>query len=123
MESVCGASAGAGGHLSCLGDIKKLLRHISPTRTRGQRHFGCEDPAVTGSILAALGMSIPLHKNCIQITPLFEGGNHLEGYVKVKGRFYGVMLLKTALEIYLNKNIKYVITDGDIRRPRNGKRK
>ena len=79
------------------GDIKKLLRHISPTRTEG-------------SILAALGMSIPLHKNCIQITPLFEGGNHLEGYAKVKGRFYGVMLLKTALEIYLNKNVKYVIS-------------
>lgn len=92
------------------GDIKKLLRHISPTRTEGSVVFGCEDPAVTGSILAALGMSIPLHKNCIQITPLFEGGNHLEGYAKVKGRFYGVMLLKTALEIYLNKNVKYVIS-------------
>ena len=90
-------------------DVKKLLRHILPTKTQGNVIFGCEDPAVTGGILAALGMSIPLHKNCIQVTPLFEGENHLEGYAKIKGRFYGIVFLKTALEIYLNKNIKYVV--------------
>lgn len=90
-------------------DVKKLLRHILPTKTEGNVIFGCEDPAVTGGILAVLGMSIPLHKNCIQVTPLFEGENHLEGYAKVKGRFYGSVFLKTALEIYLNKNIKYVV--------------
>lgn len=90
-------------------DVKKLLRHILPTKTEGNVIFGCEDPAVTGGILAALGMSIPLHKNCIQVTPLFEGENHLEGYAKIKGRFYGIVFLKTALEIYLNKNIKYVV--------------
>jgi hypothetical protein len=90
-------------------DIKKLLHHILPTKTEGNVIFGCEDPAVTGGVLAALGMSIPFHKNCIQVTPLFEGENHLEGYAKIKGRFYGIVFLKTALEIYLNKNIKYVV--------------
>ena len=98
MESVCGASAGAGGHLSCLGRYKKAAAPYITDQDEGSVIFGCEDPAVTGSILAALGMSIPLHKNCIQITPLFEGGNHLEGYVKVKGRFYGVMLRKQPLK-------------------------
>lgn len=92
------------------GDAKKLIHHVMPTKTEGSVTFGCEDPAVTGSILAFLGMSIPLHKNCIQVTPLFHGGNYLEGHVKMKGRIYGWILVKTALEIYLNKNVKYVIS-------------
>lgn len=92
------------------GDAKKLLCHVMPTKTEGSIVFGCEDPAVTGSILAFLGMSIPLHKNRIQVTPLFDGGNYLEGYVKLKGRIYGWIFVKTALEIYFNKNVKYVIS-------------
>ena len=67
------------------------------------------DPSVTGSVLAVLGMTIPLHKNCISVTPVFEDKNILEGNISMKGRIYGVFLIKTALELYFNKNIKYVI--------------
>ena len=90
-------------------DAKALIRHILPTRTEGRVIFGSEDPAVTGSVLAFLGMTIPFHKNCIEIVPLFEGENYLEGAVKIRGRIYGWMFLKTAVEIYFNKNVKYVI--------------
>ena len=33
----------------------------------------------------------------------------LEGNISMKGRIYGVFLIKTALKLYFNKNIKYVI--------------
>lgn len=90
-------------------DAKKLIRHIFPTRIKGRIIFGCEDPSVTGTVLAVLGMTIPFHKNAIAVTPLFDSENVLEGEGMLSGRIYGAMLLKTAAELYFNKNIKYVI--------------
>ena len=90
-------------------DAKGLIHHVLPTRIEGQVTFGCEDPAVTGTALAVLGMTIPFHKNQIQVTPLFDGENQLTGNVFLKGRIYGVVFVKAAIEIFFNKNIKYVI--------------
>ena len=90
-------------------DAKKLLRHIFPTKVTGMITFGCEDPAVTGTVLAVMGMTIPFHKNKVTVKPLFDGENILEGEIFLKGRIYGVVLIKIAIELYFNKNIKYVI--------------
>lgn len=87
----------------------KLLRHVFPTRIQGTLIFGSTDPSVTGAALAILGMTIPFHKNCIAVTPLFEDQNILRGNVQLKGRVYGIILLKTAVELYFNKNIKFII--------------
>lgn len=91
------------------GRLKRLLKHIFPTRIEGQVTFGSEDPSVTGAVLAFLGMTMPFHKNCIEIHPVFEGSNLLEGDVRLRGRIYGIVVLVTALQIYFHKNIKYVI--------------
>lgn len=88
----------------------RLCRHIFPTRITGKVVFGSEDPSVTGSVLAVLGITMPFHKNRIEIVPVFDGTNLLEGNVHLKGRIYGIVLLKTAVEIYFNKNVKYVIS-------------
>lgn len=94
----------------CWKDIKKLIRHILPIKVEGNVTFGFEDPSITGRIVAFLGMFLPLHKNCIQIMPLFQTDrNILEGNVEMKGRIYGIVLVKTAAEIYFNKNVKYMI--------------
>lgn len=94
----------------CWKDIKKLIRHILPIKVEGNVTFGFEDPSITGRIVALLGITIPFHKNCIQIMPLFQTDrNILEGTIKMKGRIYGVVLVKTAAEIYFNKNVKYMI--------------
>ena len=90
-------------------DGKGLIRHMFPTKVEGQITFGCEDPSVTGAALAVLGMTFPFHKNRIQVTPLFDGENQLTGNVFLKGRIYGVVFVKAAIEIFFNKNIKYVI--------------
>ena len=88
---------------------KFLLKHIFPTRIEGQVTFSFEDPALTGTALAVLGMTIPFHKNCIQINPRFDGENYLQGNIKAKGRIYGFVFARAALSIYFDKNIKYVI--------------
>ena len=90
-------------------DAKGLIRHVLPTKVEGYVTFGCEDPAITGTALAVLGMTLPFHKNRIQVEPLFDGENQLTGKVSLKGRIYGIVLVKTVLEIYINKNVKFVI--------------
>ena len=90
-------------------DAKGLIRHVLPTKIDGHVTFGCEDPAVTGIALVVLGMTFPFHKNKVQVTPLFDGENQLTGDIAMKGRIYGIMFVKAAIEIYFNKNIKYVM--------------
>ena len=90
-------------------DAKGLIHHVLPTKVEGQVTFGCDDPSITGTVLAVLGMTFPFHQNRIQVTPLFDGENQLTGNISLKGRIYGIMFVKAALEIYINKNVKYVI--------------
>lgn len=89
--------------------VKRFLKHLFPTKLEGQVVFGAEDPSLTGTVLAVLGITIPLHKNCIAVTPVFTGNNYLEGHLKLRGRVYGIVILLTALQIYFHKNVQYII--------------
>lgn len=89
---------------------KKLLHHIFPKKIRGQVTFGSEDPSITGTALAVLGMTMPFHKNRVEIVPVFDNQNILEGNIKIKGRIYGFVPVKILAELYFNKNIKYIIS-------------
>lgn len=89
---------------------KKLLHHIFPKKIRGQVTFGSEDPSITGTALAVLGMTMPFHKNRVEVVPVFDNQNILEGNIKIKGRIYGFVPVKMLAELYFNKNIKYIIS-------------
>ena len=89
---------------------KKLLHHIFPKKIKGKVTFGSEDPSVTGTALAVLGMTMPFHKNRVEIVPVFDNQNILEGNIKIKGRIYGFVPVKMLAELYFNKNIKYIIS-------------
>lgn len=91
-------------------EVWKIVKHVLPVKINGKITFGCEDPSVTGMILAILGITIPLHKNCIEITPLYSGENFFTGNIFFAGRFYGIVFLLSAVKIYFNKNIKYAIS-------------
>ncbi|MDD7220522.1 MAG: DUF2953 domain-containing protein [Clostridia bacterium] len=86
-----------------------LIRHIFPTKIQGNVTFSCEDPSLTGMILAVLGMTIPFHKNCIQVHPLFNGENSIQGDVDLRGRVYGCIFVKAAFVIWFDKNVKYAM--------------
>ena len=95
---------------------KFLIRHVLPTRMDGEITFSTEDPSITGAILAVLGMTIPFHKNCVRVRPLFSGENYCQGNVRIKGRIYGIVFVRAAISIYFNKNIKYIIRRWKTRR-------
>ncbi|MGN8779734.1 DUF2953 domain-containing protein [Blautia sp. HCP3S3_C12] len=95
---------------------KFLICHVLPTGMDGEITFSTEDPSITGAILAVLGMTIPFHKNCVRVRPLFSGENYCQGNVRIKGRIYGIVFVRAAVSIYFNKNIKYVIRRWKTRR-------
>lgn len=95
---------------------KFLIRHVMPTKMDGEITFSTEDPSITGAILAVLGMTIPFHKNCVGVRPLFSGENYCQGNVRIKGRIYGIVFVRAAVSIYFNKNIKHVIRRWKTRR-------
>ncbi len=90
--------------------LLRLLKHIFPTKIGGKITFGSENPAVTGAVLSVMGATIPLHKNSVELYPLFEGNNVLQGEIWLKGRVYGIVLLVTALQVFFDKNIRFVIS-------------
>ena len=87
---------------------KRLLKHVLPTKTEGWILFGFEDPSITGQTLAVAGMTCPLHKNRIELRPNFEE-KVFEADVKLKGRVRLFVVLKEGLELYFDKNVKYMI--------------
>ena len=95
--------------LSVKKDLTILWKHIFPKTMKGHIKIGNENPAVTGTILALLGITIPFHKNKIQIQPLFDGENVLEGRIYAKGRIYGIVVLVLVLRIFFNKKVKDTI--------------
>ncbi len=52
-------------------DAKGLLHHVLPTKLEGDVTFGCDDPSITGTVLAVLGMTFPFHQNRIQVNSPF----------------------------------------------------
>lgn len=96
--------------ISCVKkEIWKTIKHIFPKKISGKITFGSEDPSVTGAVLAVLGMTMPLHKNCVEVTPLFDGTNMFQGTISFKGRIYAVVLLLEVLKVIVNKNVRYTI--------------
>lgn len=89
--------------------VSRLLRHVFPGKISGHVDFGSEDPSVTGTVLALLGMAMPLHQNRIEFVPVFENRNLLEGNVTVKGRIYCIVPVVILLKLYFNQDIKYII--------------
>ncbi len=89
------------------GEAKKLGLHILPGKVEGEIEFGFEDPSLTGRVLAVAGICYPLYGNSIKITPYFDR-EILEGKIKLKGRIRGIVLLKSALKIGFNQEIREI---------------
>lgn len=89
------------------GEVKKLGIHIFPRKVQGEIAFGFDDPSFTGRVLAVAGLCYPLYGNSIKITPYFDR-KILEGEIKLKGRIRGIVLLKSALKVGFNHEIREI---------------
>lgn len=89
--------------------LGKLLKHIRPKKLRGDVTFGLGDPAGTGTVLAGISALYPLYAGHVVFTPDFDK-KELNGSLEMKGRIFLFYVVFTALTVYFNKNVKYVIS-------------
>ena len=88
----------------------KLLRHIAPSDLDGAVRFGMEDPCHTGYILAALGVTIPFHRNRVRTEADFAADrNWLSGEVNAAGRLNVGWLICLFLRGILDRNVREAI--------------
>ncbi len=86
-------------------ELGKLLRHIAPTKLKGNLTIGMDDPAATGQIIAILSMFYPIYGDNVSITPDFDE-KRIEGSLYLKGRIRAITLIRIAWRIYFNKDMK-----------------
>ncbi len=85
--------------------LKKLLRHILPTKLKSKIIFGTGDPCSTGQALGMMGILYSFYGDKIQIIPDFEN-TRLEGTHYAKGRIRLVTILIIVIKLMLDKRFK-----------------
>lgn len=97
------------GSLKFLNEQRKyLVRHLKPSKADVYLHFGTEDPALTGEILAALSVLYPFYGYKLNVEPDFEQVC-FQGNIYVKGKIQCYVVLVTAWRAYKNKHIRKMI--------------
>ena len=86
-------------------NVVLLLKHLNPTKIKGQVTYGSGDPASTGKQLGYLSLILPLYYNKIDITPDFSQ-KILEGDIFIKGRIRVYNILYYCCKVYFNKYVK-----------------
>lgn len=92
----------------CKTEFFSLFKCIFPREIVGNFTIGTGDPASTAQVLAIHGMLYPLIGNHIHITPDFEN-IIMEGNLFVKGKITIFKVLKIAMKVYFNKDLRKVI--------------
>ena len=93
-----------GMHLT-FSSLKKLLKHVLPTKLKSRLTFGTGDPCSTGQALGAMSILYSFYGDRIQIIPDFER-NILEGEHFAKGRIRLVTILIIVVKLILDKRFK-----------------
>lgn len=88
--------------------VIRILRHSLPRRLSGYLIFGFDDPAMTGKTSAWISALLPLHRNRIDITPVFTEKT-LDADVRLKGHIRIGTIVWIAFSALLNFNVLYLI--------------
>lgn len=91
-----------------LASIKKLLKHIRPTKAKGYIHYGTGDPASTGQIFGVAAAFYGYYGKYLKVVPDFEE-EVLEGELFIKGRIRLFNLLIIGIKLLRDKNFKRLI--------------
>lgn len=93
-----------------LGKVIGLLKKYGPKHMKADVTYGMEDPAATGQVLAVLSVLPFLYYDKVSIMPDFEAESfYIEGSWDIKGRMQVIHLLKAAIQIWRNPDVKHFI--------------
>lgn len=90
--------------------LKGLLKHILPRKVKGYVAFGADDPATTGQVLGVLSVVYARTGQLLEIRPNFQE-KQLECDVELKGRVQVFTLLVIAVKVFLNQELRQLITE------------
>jgi hypothetical protein len=82
--------------------LKKILKHILPTKLKSRIVFGTGDPCSTGQALGAISILYSIYGDKIQIIPDFEN-EIFEGKHYARGRIRLVTILIIVIKLILDK--------------------
>lgn len=85
--------------------LKKLLKHILPTRLKSRMIFGTGDPCSTGQVLGLVGILYSIYGDKVVIIPDFEH-KRFEGEHHVRGRIRLITILIIVIRLILDKRFK-----------------
>lgn len=88
-----------------LSSLKKLGRHVMPTKLKADLIFGTGDPCSTGQALGFIAVLYGLYGDKLNITPDFEN-KRLEGTVYARGRIRFVTILIIFIKLIIDKRFK-----------------
>ena len=87
-----------------------LLKKYGPKHMKADVAYGMEDPAATGQVLAVLSVLPFLYYDKVSIMPDFEAERfYIEGSWDIRGRIQVIHLLKAAIQIWRNPDVKHFI--------------
>lgn len=93
-----------------LGKVIGLLKKYGPKHMKADVAYGMEDPAATGQVLAVLSVLPFLYYDKVSIMPDFEAERfYIEGSWDIRGRIQVIHLLKAAIQIWRNPDVKHFI--------------
>ena len=84
-----------------------ILKNAKPKKTDIYLHFGFEDPATTGEVVAFLAMIYPFFAKSLRVDPEFNKVLFDEK-IYIRGGITIIVLLTVAWEIVFNKNVRYL---------------
>lgn len=93
--------------------LKKLLKHILPTKLRSRIIFGTGDPCTTGQALGIMAILYSFYGDKVQITPDFEN-KRFEGKHLARGRIRLITILIIVIKLILDKRFKQLKTNFQI---------
>ena len=85
--------------------LKKILKHILPTKLKSRIVFGTGDPCTTGQALGVISVLYSFYGEKVQIIPDFEN-KVLEGKHYVRGRIRLVTILIIVIKLMLDKKFQ-----------------
>ncbi len=85
--------------------VKRLLKHIMPTKLRSTLIFGTGDPCSTGQLLGLMGILYSFYGDRIRITPDFQN-KRMEGKHEARGRIRMLTVLIIVVKLLMDKRFK-----------------
>ncbi len=88
--------------------IKRILKHVRPTRLKAEVEFGTGDPCTTGQALGVLAVFYSFYGKSVRIIPNFEE-EILKGNLDCAGRIRLFTLLIIGIQLVLDKNFRNLL--------------